>query len=358
MFKDKKAGLVVAGVVTILFLIGIVGFLFTGCGDSSNLSKEDYKKAFDSAANALVVENTSSESNNLVNIYSADNFTDEDFVPVENDTEISTARNMLKFLSAIMDNKDFELQNGNFTFSIKNVDNYGTNCEFIMNFDYKNQTVYAQVLMADSLTETNFYQYIEYKINYDFINDRLIEFDVINLMNGGIKSFNYCTFDQNNGVRMLVNHTIEFKAEQDFADVVNQAVITGENITNVYASQQKNTDNSIEYGVIIEFDAEGTQALYELTSQNIDGQIYIYIDGELFSAPSVNYAISGGNVFISGGMDSYEDAVLFAQQIEKAVSYSTTEKDAFSQSTKFLNENKITTNYDFTAEYNAVMGVQ
>ena len=54
----------------------------------------------------MVVENTSSESNNLVNIYSADNFTDEDFVPVENDTEISTARNMLKFLSAIMDNKE------------------------------------------------------------------------------------------------------------------------------------------------------------------------------------------------------------------------------------------------------------
>ena len=162
----------------------------------------------------------------------------------------------------------------------------------------------------------------------------------------------------NNGVRMLVNHTIEFKAEQDTDDNIYDAVITSENIADVYVAQQQTSDGIYEYGVIIEFDAEGTQAFYELTQQNTGGSIYIYINGKLFSAPTVNYAILGGKVFISGGMDTYEDADLFAQQIEKAISYRTTENQAFSQSTEFLNENKITTNYDFTAEYNAVMGVQ
>ena len=110
--------------------------------------------------------------------------------------------------------------------------------------------------------------------------------------------------------------TLEFKAAEDTDGVVNEALITGENIVNVYASQQQTSDGTYEYGVSIEFDSEGAQAFYELTQQNTGGSIYIYINGELFSAPTVNEAISGGKTFISGGMDTYEAAEEFALQIE------------------------------------------
>ena len=109
--------------------------------------------------------------------------------------------------------------------------------------------------------------------------------------------------------------TLEIKEEEDTATEIHDAVITGENIVTAYASQQQTSDGTYEYGVSIEFDAEGAQLFYELTKENEGEQIYIYINGELFSAPTVNEAIAGGKTFISGSMDTYEDAEAFATQI-------------------------------------------
>ena len=106
--------------------------------------------------------------------------------------------------------------------------------------------------------------------------------------------------------------TLEFKSENS-ADA--EAELTGQNVTNAYASYQPTSDGSYEYGVVIEFNAEGAQKFYELTSAQQGNSIYIYINGELFSAPTVNSAISGGTTFISGSMNSQSEAEDFALQI-------------------------------------------
>jgi len=109
--------------------------------------------------------------------------------------------------------------------------------------------------------------------------------------------------------------SLEFKAEEDSDGHIHEAVLTGENIVKAYASQQQTSSGSYEYGVSIEFDAEGAQAFYKLTQEQTGNKIYIYRNGELFSAPTVNEAIAGGKTFISGSMDTYQDAEEFATQI-------------------------------------------
>jgi SecD/SecF fusion protein len=50
----------------------------------------------------------------------------------------------------------------------------------------------------------------------------------------------------------------------------------------------------------IQFDAEGAKLFEELTEQNINKQIAIFVGGELISAPVVNDKISGGQAVITG----------------------------------------------------------
>ncbi|MBO5103122.1 MAG: protein translocase subunit SecD, partial [Clostridia bacterium] len=109
--------------------------------------------------------------------------------------------------------------------------------------------------------------------------------------------------------------SLAFKAEEDTDDVINEAVITGQDIVTAYASQQPTADGTYEYGVSIEFTDEGAQKFYDLTKQNEGKQIYIYRNGELFSAPTVNEPIAGGKTFISGSMDTFDAAEDFATQI-------------------------------------------
>lgn len=111
--------------------------------------------------------------------------------------------------------------------------------------------------------------------------------------------------------------SLEFKEEEDSDGHIHEAILTGENIVKAYASQQQSSSGVYEYGVSIEFDAEGAAKFYELTKKQYEsgGKIYIYRNGELFSAPTVNAAIAGGKTFISGSMDTYEAAEEFATQI-------------------------------------------
>lgn len=106
--------------------------------------------------------------------------------------------------------------------------------------------------------------------------------------------------------------SLEFKKENS-ADA--EAVLTGQNVVNAFASYQSTSSGAYEYGVVIEFDSEGSQKFYELTNEQTGDNIYIFINGELFSQPSVSSAISGGSTFISGSMDSQEAAEDFALQI-------------------------------------------
>lgn len=108
---------------------------------------------------------------------------------------------------------------------------------------------------------------------------------------------------------------IEFKLS-DETDA--EALITGQHIKNVYASYQASSDNTSEYqwGVVVDFTAEGEQLFYNLTSDALntsDKKIYIYSNGEKISEPTVSKAIRG-STFISGSYDQ-EGAENFALQI-------------------------------------------
>lgn len=106
--------------------------------------------------------------------------------------------------------------------------------------------------------------------------------------------------------------SLEFKKENS---ATAEAVLTGQNIKSVKATQQQNSSGTLEYGVSITFDAEGAQVFYELTKEMQGKQIYIFKNGELFSQPTVNSAIAGGTTFISGSMSDMSEAEDFALQI-------------------------------------------
>lgn len=111
---------------------------------------------------------------------------------------------------------------------------------------------------------------------------------------------------------------LEFRASE-----TGEAELTGKNISDVYASYQQSSSGSPEYGVVIKFDAEGSTKFFNLTKQQAeasDNYIYIYAvygDGteELVSKASVSEGIAGGSTFISGSMNSQEEAESFALQI-------------------------------------------
>ena len=108
---------------------------------------------------------------------------------------------------------------------------------------------------------------------------------------------------------------IEFKLTTD-----GDAEITGQDIESVNASyQQSSSSSDYEWGVVINFTAEGEQLFYDLTTQALnqtdedDRKIYIYSNGDLISQPTVSTAIRG-STFISGNYDE-EGAENFALQI-------------------------------------------
>ncbi|MBR7091430.1 MAG: protein translocase subunit SecD [Clostridia bacterium] len=103
--------------------------------------------------------------------------------------------------------------------------------------------------------------------------------------------------------------TLEFRSsDQDDAEVI----LTGQNVKNAYASQDRTNG---EYGVTVEFDDEGSTAFYNFTKEHVGDKLYIYINGELDSAPEIKDAISGGTTFISGSYENQEQADDFALRI-------------------------------------------
>ncbi|MDD7114122.1 MAG: protein translocase subunit SecD [Lachnospiraceae bacterium] len=90
-------------------------------------------------------------------------------------------------------------------------------------------------------------------------------------------------------------------------------VLTGSNIKSAEAGQTE--ENGMKnYVVSLSMDAEGAEAFSEATSANIGNPIYIYYDGEVVSAPTVNSAITDGECVIEN-MESYEAAEELASTI-------------------------------------------
>ena len=101
--------------------------------------------------------------------------------------------------------------------------------------------------------------------------------------------------------------------------VTAEAILTGNDIVNAYASQQQ-TQSGIQYGVSLQFTYSAGQTFSELTKEvsEAGGYIYIYLgnDTEPFSTLSVQEQITGGSTFISGGsISTLQDAEDFALKI-------------------------------------------
>ena len=72
----------------------------------------------------------------------------------------------------------------------------------------------------------------------------------------------------------------------------------------------------------VSFNTEGAKLFGEVTAANVNHQLAIILDGELYSAPNINEPIMGGNCEISGGFDweeAYELANVLQNPLEAPV---------------------------------------
>ncbi len=73
-----------------------------------------------------------------------------------------------------------------------------------------------------------------------------------------------------------------------------------------FLGQQQTSGLSNEPIVSIVFNTEGADLFGSITRENVGGNLAIFLDGELLSAPRINEAITGGRAIISGGFDPDE----------------------------------------------------
>jgi hypothetical protein len=83
----------------------------------------------------------------------------------------------------------------------------------------------------------------------------------------------------------------------------NSNYIDGSYIDKSYAQSDKNTNT---LGVMIEFSEEGANLWSNFTGENINKNVSIVVDGEVYSSPKVMDRISGGKAMISGNFSVSE----------------------------------------------------
>ena len=94
-------------------------------------------------------------------------------------------------------------------------------------------------------------------------------------------------------------------------------VLNGDDVDNARAGYQPADDGSYEYVVSLELKPEGAEKFSEATGRLSEskGQISIWMDNTLISAPTVQAHITTGKVIISGSFETYEDAKALADKI-------------------------------------------
>ncbi len=97
-------------------------------------------------------------------------------------------------------------------------------------------------------------------------------------------------------------------------------ILTEENVISSKAVAVINDDGIMNHSVNLKFDQAGQDALAIATEKAAEknSQISIWLDGEMISAPTVNYAITDGNALINGDFDS-DKANELAEKIRDCV---------------------------------------
>lgn len=90
-----------------------------------------------------------------------------------------------------------------------------------------------------------------------------------------------------------------------FTDEEGNVLVDGSNVTDAYKSTS--SQNGVSQVVVaLEFDSVGKQAFAEATQNNIGNRIYILLDDQIISAPTVNTAILDGSAIITGDFTNEE----------------------------------------------------
>ncbi|KAI4453206.1 single-stranded-dna-specific exonuclease recj [Holotrichia oblita] len=83
-----------------------------------------------------------------------------------------------------------------------------------------------------------------------------------------------------------------------------KVVLTGDYVVNASRYVMTKSEGALpEQAVSLEFTSEGQLLFEEATGNNIGKPIYIFLDTEILSAPTVNEKITGGNAVITGSFD-------------------------------------------------------
>ena len=98
--------------------------------------------------------------------------------------------------------------------------------------------------------------------------------------------------------------------EDENGNPTGEIVLTGEDITSATAGTQQTDQYSsdLQYVVQLNFTDEGTQKFAEATEELAEtgGQISIWLDNDMISAPTVETAITDGNAVITGDFTAQE----------------------------------------------------
>ncbi len=90
-----------------------------------------------------------------------------------------------------------------------------------------------------------------------------------------------------------------------FTDEEGNVLVDGSNVTDAYKSTS--SQNGVSQVVVaLEFDSTGKAAFAEATQNNIGNRIYILLDDQVISAPTVNTAILDGSAIITGDFTNEE----------------------------------------------------
>lgn len=92
-------------------------------------------------------------------------------------------------------------------------------------------------------------------------------------------------------------------AKLSFVDSTGQVVVKGEDVINAKKQSYTGENGQSQIVVSLEFNEKGKEDFKNATEANIGLPIFIMLDNEIISAPTVNSVISDGKAIIEGGFD-------------------------------------------------------